>query len=811
MSDAAQPPLTRLTRSYETREQNARWLTRGGLLWLLLAVAAGFALRVNRLAAQSLWNDEGTSIALARLSLSAIANGAAHDIHPPLYYFLLHFWMNFAADPSPGSGEFVVRFLSVIAGVLLIVMTFRIAREFFDQEVALIAAFLSALSAFQLYYSQETRMYILVALWSALSVLMLAWMFKPPQTDAPPSPARIGGRTVAWLLYILFTTAALYTHYFAFTLIIFENLAFVVWLLWAWRARRHGLGHSLAFWLAAQVIVALAFLPWLAFAGNQLTSWPAISEPLSLGDVISHVLSAFIFVNDAAIDTQFLIVIGYAIFFIAGLLPSLDLYKQSIWGIILNLLWGVVPLAAMYVISLQRPAYNPKFLLLATPGFFILVARGLSILYPGFFLRARVAHYDVKRSPLMSSLLAWRPLLTVGIVAAGALLALRGVYDDPRLQRDDYRGVARYINAVATQADAVLVDAPGQLDVFRYYYRGAAELVALPLGRPLQKDTTRAALEQLVLQHQNLFAVFWATEQADPENFIEKYLSATAFKAKDEWHGNLRLAEYALPDVSQVFDGGVRFGSAIELHQFGIGNRAIHAGQILPLSLEWYAIQPPAANYKIFVHLLDGKNQIVGQSDAEPLGGFHPTSDWHAGELVRDKVGLLIYPGTPPGDYTLEIGLYRADDGARLRVKDGQDHLVLGTLGVEKVIASRDALPLSHSLNAELGALTLLGYNLPRAQVKHGDALSLELYWQAREQPSQAVDLGGAVQLIDSGGRVIAQERAFALYPTSRWETGEIVREVYRLAIPANASQGQYTVLVVSGARSAELTRLEIQ
>src|SRR5919109_511127 len=98
--------------------------------WLLVAIAVAFALRVYLLGAQSLWNDEGTSVALAPLNLDAITNAAARDIHPPLYYYLLHFWM-----PLVGNTEYAIRFLSVIAGVLTVAFTFRIAYVFFDEEI----------------------------------------------------------------------------------------------------------------------------------------------------------------------------------------------------------------------------------------------------------------------------------------------------------------------------------------------------------------------------------------------------------------------------------------------------------------------------------------------------------------------------------------------------------------------------------------------------------------------------------------------------------------------------------------------------
>lgn len=674
-------PFTRLALNYRARTNYQGWPRDANYLWVLVAVATGFALRANRLGFQSLWNDEGTSVALARLGLPAIITGAARDIHPPLYYFLLHFWTVIVGD-----GEFALRFLSLMAGVLLIAVTFRIARLFFDEEVALLSAFLSALSAFQLYYSQETRMYILVALWSAVSVWCMATMLLGAR----------GRGTLVWPAYLLATLAALYTHYFAFTLVLFENLAFLAWLLWAWRAKRH-LGRSLASWFVAQLVLVFAFLPWLGFAGNQLTTWPAISAPLSAPDLATRVLSAFILQIDMPMGAETYIVVAYGVFFLAGLLPSLDLYKHSIWGITLAALWVLVPLAAMYLISLQRPDYDPKFLLLASPGFFILAARGLSILNPGIFLRERARRYMQERSAIVRSAMTWQFLFTFGIVAGGALIAVRDVYYDPRLQRDDYRGIAFYISSVATADDAVLVDAPGQIDVVRYYYRGPADVQTLPIGRPLQLDATRGALGELTTRHRNLYAIFWATEQADPESVVEKYLSASAFKASEEWRGNVRFAQYSLPSAfvgtgPHVSD--VIFANEIELVGYQIGAPLFNSGgasqitwarpgSIVPLELRWTSLNPPAANYKVFIHLLDSNGNLVSQRDMEPVSGFRPTTTWKVGENIQDLAGLVIPAATPDGRYSIELGLYRPEDGTRLRLSSGQDHIVLDSLVIQ--------------------------------------------------------------------------------------------------------------------------------
>jgi 4-amino-4-deoxy-L-arabinose transferase-like glycosyltransferase len=323
-------PLFRVSRSYAAHVAEGEWLSLKNRIWVLVALGVGFFVRVNEIAAQSLWNDEGTSVALARTSAQAIVNAAAHDIHPPLYYLLLSGWIQAA-----GAGEFAVRFLSLLAGVMLIAVTFRIARDFFDQDVAVIAAVLSALNPFQTYYSQETRMYIWVALFAALSVWAMVSMLKPPfELHPAPLATRIRRRTVLLVLYGVFTLAALYTNYYAFTLVVFENLAFLVWLAWALRARRPRPGHAIAFWFAAQVAIGLAYLPWLDFARQGLLSWPGISEPMSLPEMGWRVVSAFATGIDSVRDVQLVLVAAYLLFFVGGLLPSRDLLRQSAWGIL---------------------------------------------------------------------------------------------------------------------------------------------------------------------------------------------------------------------------------------------------------------------------------------------------------------------------------------------------------------------------------------------------------------------------------------------------------------------------------------------
>lgn len=806
-------PLFRVSRSYREQARDSKWLSLKNRIWVWIAFAVGFFARVHELDTQSLWNDEGTSVALARTNIPAIVNAAARDIHPPLYYLLLSGWIQGA-----GISEFAVRFLSVLAGVAVIAVTFRIAREFFDQDVAVIAAVLAALNPFQTYYAQETRMYIWVTLFATLSVWMFVLMFKPPREFNPPLSAhRRRVRLIAVAGYVLFTLAALYTNYYAFTIVLFENLAFMAWLVLEMRAGRPHTGHALAFWIVAQVVIVLAYVPWLVFAQQSLTAWPGISEPMSLLEMAQRILSAFATAADSPLDYQAPLVAVYALFFVGGLLPSRDLFKQRLWGIITCASWTLVPLLAMYFVSLSRAAYNPKFLLLATPGFLICVARGVSVLYPGLFLRERTPEVSLGAS--LTSRLARQyagigKLFVGALFAAGMVLALQNLYDDPRLRRDNYRGIVNYINAVATERDAVIVNAPGQLDVVRYYYRSPARLVGLPVGRPMQIDATRAVLDELATRD-TIFGIFWATEQADPEQFIERRLAQTTYKASDEWRGNVRLAEYVSAGVPEMraFQSGVQFGDEIQLSRYRYPAPSQPVTGFVPIELEWSPLHaPPSTHFKVFAQLLDAQGHLVSQRDSEPQDGYYPTSQWNAGETVIDRLAIPIPPGLAPGEYRVIVGLYRGDTGERLRASSRDDFLLLGSVQVPKKIYPRDAFFFARQLNVSLGEIEVSGYEIePRGQDSYprGGLIPLVLYFYAHEQPVR--DLALEVQLRDRGGSVIASSRAFASYPTSHWDRDEIVREAHSLVVPSDAAPGEYKIVLASGTQVIDVVRVQVR
>ena len=90
----------------------------------------------------------------------------------------------------------------------------------------------------------------------------------------------------------------------------------------------------------------------------------------------------------------------------------------------------------------------------------------------------------------------------------------------------------------------------------------------------------------------------------------------------------------------------------------------------LHLTLYWRASALMDVAYTVFTHLLGPDGQIQAQQDDQPQGGAFPTADWFPGDVIADEYTLAFPPDAPPGEYALEVGLYRPETAERLAAYD---------------------------------------------------------------------------------------------------------------------------------------------
>jgi len=422
-----------------------RWIYAIGVMLLAVFV------RLWGLGTRSLWLDEAFSHLFATLPLDKAWQAIAVDaVHPPLYYLLLRPWLTLAG----GSG-FALRFPSAVAGLLTVALMCRAGRFWLGQRAARWAVLLVAVSPFHVWYSQEGRMYALLAL---LSLAGMMAFYRALDSRRP----------WAWGGLIGVSALAYLTHYFALYLPLVE-FAFLL----ATFGRHH---RVLARWTVAQALAVLPLAVWLMAlytigGGTFGIGW--IPGP-RLADLL-RTLWSFGMAYDARVTP--LIVAGLLVW---GGLLVIGVRRAQVRAMARLLLALVlaVPLLLTFLFSLRRPTYVDRFFIGSLPTFLLLAAAGLARL-------PRSARW------------------TTGLALAG--LSLWGVArfrTDPLFVKEDWRGAAAHIEAHEAIGDALALRHFQYVVPFRYYYRGSLE----PAAVTRNQQTTPVA--DIAVSHERLWLVF---------------------------------------------------------------------------------------------------------------------------------------------------------------------------------------------------------------------------------------------------------------------------------------------------------------
>ena len=127
----------------------------------------------------------------------------------------------------------------------------------------------------------------------------------------------------------------------------------------------------------------------------------------------------------------------------------------------------------------------------------------------------------------------------------------------------------------------------------------------------------------------------------------------------------------------------VVFGDVIKLSGVDLASE-VATGVRFDYALRWQSLEAIPTDYTVLVHLLDDAGELVAGDDDQPLQGLYPTSVWEPGEVVLDKRRWEL--DVPPGEYTVEVGLYQLTTGERLTVSSpgafATDSVIIGRIQV---------------------------------------------------------------------------------------------------------------------------------
>ncbi len=655
----------------------------------MLVLLGGFALRLFRLGAQSLWYDETVSAVLAKKSIGALIAHTARDIHPPGYYLLLHGWRTLAGDT-----EFALAFFSVIFGMLLIAVVYALAKRSVGASAGLWTAALVSFSPYNLWYSQEVRMYTLGAFLGVLAVIFALMAFAPELISARPQ--KVSRRK--WAIgYALIAVLGLYVLYYFVFLLIALNLSLLMIL---WRRQKF------IPWLAANFGAAILYLPWVPIAWRQATQppvppWRSVIPP---GDILLESWNA-LSVGESIQPTQiWWALLVTVVLFVLGLAVQ----KRAAHRWLLPAL-TFVPLAIIIAapMLIGSPLYHVRYLFTYSPAFYVILGAGLAWLW------------QRRRALAVLGVGGW-------LVASG--WAIVELHTNPRYAADDLRGAVAILQEKWRPGDVILVNAGYTYTALRVYFSAPvdgylrltdfdpqmahnpyAPLVletgtidgdpTLGWGDPrsdfyaMSTVETVAALERVSQTFPRIWMLRAYDTVTDPQGVIRHWLAENTHPVVD--------TPVAGPSFFRVqaFDTGAEpnppqplnatFGGKLRLRGIAPLGQQYHPGDAIFVT--WWldvvgdvSAQPPIA---VSLKLWDAQGNLAAQVDEWAAGNLFFSPQWRTGDAIRYPMRLDVPKTLSPGQYWLDIIFYRSDTGEPLSV-DGADKSAVN-LGQIKIVDSR--------------------------------------------------------------------------------------------------------------------------
>ncbi len=329
-----------------------------------VVVVAGIVLRAWSFS--PLWLDEAQSVSFARLPLSDLPDALRIDGAPPLYYALLHLWLNMFGD-----GEWAARSMSMVASLAALPLMWLLVRRLRgDATTAAVGVLLLATNPWAIQYAGEARMYSLVVLETLVACLLLLRLRRRPDL-----PSAVG--------LALASTVLLYTHYWSMFLLA-TVLGLLVLAAWRRPAERAFVGRA----VAALAASGVAFLPWaptmLYQADRTGAPWAPTPSLGSLAILPSQWYGGADGVVGRTAGVLVIVLLALAVF--ARRLPDgtvvLATRPSGVTGVVAALMLGTL-LVALLASMVGDGAVVVRYTAVVVPALIVLLAFGVRTLPPG--------------------------------------------------------------------------------------------------------------------------------------------------------------------------------------------------------------------------------------------------------------------------------------------------------------------------------------------------------------------------------------------------------------------------------------------
>ncbi len=326
-------------------------------LWLIPVLLLATVVRLYGSTASAIWCDEGSSLLMSQYSPSLIWFHSAHDVHPPLYFLLLHYWIS-----AFGDGIFSIRFLSVLTGIGTVPLGIWLVSLIATRHAALLAGILLALLPIAVRYSQEVRMYSLMGfLLLGATIALVHWVKKP-------------ARLRYLVIYALLMTAGFYTHYFT-ALCVLSHWFYLLSI----RGEKNRLILRPAWWVANAMIV-LMYAPWVPNIINLMQHLDDLKvggdigwiEPVDVYSLPSTIWQYLTLTDGLNLSWPVFLSLPLASVLVAVTVWRNDASPHRFHSLLV--IYTFLPLAVVFLVSWVAPLLVERYLMFSALGLPLMVA-----------------------------------------------------------------------------------------------------------------------------------------------------------------------------------------------------------------------------------------------------------------------------------------------------------------------------------------------------------------------------------------------------------------------------------------------------
>ncbi|UKN00342.1 glycosyltransferase family 39 protein [Paracrocinitomix mangrovi] len=328
------------------------------LLWMSGFLLLNIIIKIAFLNVMEIGHDEPFSIFCAHKDVSYIVEAMSRGNNPPLFEIILHYWVNVFGDSVEA-----MRALPTIFSCLTVLVLYKIGKDFFNIQTAIIACTIFTFSTLHIHHAHNIRVYSLFTFLSTLSMYSFFHLIRNPASKKH------------FVILALANVINIYGHFLAFVILFIQGVSVLFF-----KDVREKIFKK---YVLNVIITILAYLPYIGimafrFVDSYEKETFAAPDPSPIN--LYGMLWKF---SNAPFNTVmflFLLVLGLSIYFIkkSKSTDNQEDRKPNVYTKMV-IFWFIVPYLMLFALSYITPVFIARYIIFISIAYYLTI--GIAVNY----------------------------------------------------------------------------------------------------------------------------------------------------------------------------------------------------------------------------------------------------------------------------------------------------------------------------------------------------------------------------------------------------------------------------------------------